>query len=233
LEGGIFVDAPEFDVSLTNMKSRTAKMKRSRQYVQGARAEAAEETGRRIVEAFIGRLLKAGLEVSPLEKIAADAGVTVQTVVRRFGGKEGVLAQTVQAFGDRVRATRAAPVGDVEKIVQHLLADYEQTGDMVMRMLASEARYEPLRQFLNIGRGEHRKWVQQAFADVLEKREAGRRQRLTDQLVILTDVYTWQLLRRDMKRSVPETTATLVEMIKGVIGGVDPARCDVERKNKL
>ena len=203
------------------MKSRTATVKQARAYNQGIRAQAAEETGRRIVEAFIERLKTGWFDEITLDEVAGDAGVTVQTVVRRFGGKEGLLEQAVEVFGKQVLATRAAPVGHVEKIVNHLLADYEQTGDLVLRLLASEQRHQSLERFLNIGRAGHRGWVRLAFGDVLEKLPPAKQEALIDRLVIVTDVYTWKLLRRDMKRSLAQAAPVFEALIKSVISGTD------------
>ena len=44
-------------------------------------------------------------------------------------------------------------------------------------------------------------------------------QQFPDALVILTDAYTWKLLRRDMGRSVAESAEILTAMIKRVISG--------------
>ena len=63
------------------MKSRPAALAR-REYTQTVRAQAAEETGKRIVEAFIARLMSDWFDQITLDVIAADAGVTVQTVIR-------------------------------------------------------------------------------------------------------------------------------------------------------
>ena len=46
-----------------------------------------------------------------------------------------------------------------------------------------------------------------------------------DALVIVTDVYTWKLLRRDMGRSAAATQATLEQLMDGVTAqffGRDP-----------
>ena len=189
----------------------------TRSYHQGARAESAEATGRRIIEAFLARLMDQWFDEITLDRVAEDAGVTVQTVVRRFGGKEGLLASAVTIFAERVRAQRAAPPGDFDRLVENLLADYEKTGDAVMRLLALEQRHPTLEPVLELGRGEHRQWVSSGFAALLRGLEPPVRQRALDALVIVTDVYTWKLLRRDLGRSVREASATLKNLIQAII----------------
>jgi len=205
---------------MTNMKSAAQKPK-PRQYSQTARAEAAEATGQRIIEAFLEQFMKEWFDEITLDRVAADAGVTVQTVVRRFGGKEGLLAASLTAMGQRVMATRAAPRGDLEQIITNLLADYEQTGDAILRLLALEQRHTSLTRFLQHGRGGHREWVTSAFESELRTLTPTAKQRAIDSLVIITDVYTWKLLRRDMGRSLAETHATLTHLVRGHLAALN------------
>src|SRR6266850_657222 len=101
----------------------------TRSYNQNARAESTEATGRRIVDAFLARLMEQWFDEITLDRVAEDAGVTVQTVLRRFSGKEGLLASAVTIFAEQVKAKRAAPAGDVDRLIENLIADYEKTGD--------------------------------------------------------------------------------------------------------
>jgi AcrR family transcriptional regulator len=185
----------------------------TRRYSQNARALSAEATGQRIVDAFLALLMTQWLDEITLDRVAEDAGVTVQTVIRRFGSKDGLLAGSVKALGERVNAQRATPRGDVGRVVDHLLKDYEQTGDAIIRLLALELRHPALTEILYFGRREHRQWVTNAFADSLSKLEAKTRERAIDALVLITDVYSWKLLRRDMERSVAATAMTMKQLI--------------------
>src|SRR3712207_6615207 len=96
-----------------------------RAYRQSSRAAAAEATGERILLAFRNRLEQGWLEEIRLEDVARDAGVTVQTVIRRFGGKEGLLEVAAQRVGEAVELRRAVEPGDVAAAVAALIGDYE------------------------------------------------------------------------------------------------------------
>ena len=200
------------------MKSEAARVK-PRRYLQGARAQAAEATARRIVDAFFARLMKQWFDEITLDRVAEDAGVTVQTVVRRFGGKEGLLAETVQIMGGQVNARRATPPGDVGRLVKNLFEDYEQIGDAVIRLLALEPRHAALKKFLEFGRCWHRDWIAGQFEVELARLDASARKRALDALVIATDVYAWKLLRRDMGRSVSAARTTMNQLICATISG--------------
>lgn len=205
-----------FHVSITDMKS-TTRGSEHRTYVQGARAKAAEATGRRIIDAFLARLMTHWFDEITLDCVAEDAGVTVQTVVRRFGGKEGLLAESAKTLAGRITMTRATPRGDIEQLVKNLIADYEQTGDAIMRLLALEERHPALRACTDLGRRWHRGWVTEMVAEPLDALAAADRTRAIDALVAVTDVYTWKLLRRDMGRSIAATATTLAGLIRATI----------------
>jgi AcrR family transcriptional regulator len=195
------------------MKSRPP----ARRYSQVARAQAAEDTARRIVGAFLARLLADWYDDITLDRVAGDAGVTVQTVVRRFGGKEGLLASAVKVLATQINAQRASPPGDLRRLVDNLVADYERTGDAVIRLLALEPRHPALKDVLDLGRAEHRRWVSTGFAEQLSRLTAAACERALDALVAVTDVYTWKLLRRDMGRSPGATAATIRHLIQAAI----------------
>jgi AcrR family transcriptional regulator len=195
------------------MKSKSA----SRRYSQVARAQAAEDTARRIVDAFLARLMADWYDDITLDRVAADAGVTVQTVVRRFGGKDGLLANAVNVLAAQINAQRATPPGDVGRLVDNLLGDYEQRGDAVIRLLALEPRHPTVKLVLEFGRGEHRRWVSAAFAEPLGALDPTAREPALDALVVATDIYTWKLLRRDMARSVAATARIMKRMIRATI----------------
>jgi hypothetical protein len=141
----------------------------------------------------------------------------VQTVVRRFGGKAGLLAESIQAMKHRAKQRRATPPGDLDQLVKNLIGDYEVSGDTVIRLLVLEERHPVLHEHLKLARGWHRTWVLGVFAEDLNKLGAKQRQSALDALVIATDVYTWRLLRRDMGRSVAVTAATMKRMIRSTI----------------
>lgn len=70
-----------------NMKNKPSHTRGKRVYRMGSRAEAAEETRVRILDAVIGLHMERYHDQISLEDVAGRAGVTVQTVLRRFGSK--------------------------------------------------------------------------------------------------------------------------------------------------
>jgi AcrR family transcriptional regulator len=180
-----------------------------------ARAEAAAATGERLVAAAYRRFTTLPYEEVRLRDIAADAGVTVQTLHHRFGSKDEMLSAAYQWWGDQETLRRdAAPVGDVAGAVRNVFDHYEAHGDAILRMLAQEDRIPAIREMTDLGREYHRDWTRRVFAPLLEELPRGpRRERRLNALVVATDVLVWKLLRRDMKLSRGEAERTVASVI--------------------
>ena len=74
-----------------------------RAYTMRARAESAQATHRRILDAARALFLDHWYDQVTLEQVAEDAGVSKQTVLRRFGSKEGLFAAVVDELAHRER----------------------------------------------------------------------------------------------------------------------------------
>ncbi len=178
-----------------------------------ARAESAALTGERIIDAAVEMFFAEPARVISLDELADRAGVTVQTVIRRFGGREGLLAAAAEREAGRVREERDVAPGDVEGAVRVLIEHYERTGDRVLRMLAEESRSQALREIVDRGRRLHRDWCASVFAPALEGLSAAERARRLAQLVAVCDVYTWMLMRRQSRLSCNQTALALLELL--------------------
>ena len=189
-----------------------------RQYRQSTRAAAAEATGERILDVFTGFLCDRWFDEITLDEVAKGAGVTVQTVIRRFGGKEGLLEAAHERLGREIRQRREVPVGDAGRAIDAIIEDYERLGDLIMRVLAQEDRYPPLRAVTDIGRQTHRLWVGEVFSPWLAPLEGPQRTAAHDALVVATDLYVWKLVRRDMQRPVAALQSMMARMIAAALG---------------
>ena len=201
------------------MEAREEGALARRPYRMAVRADAAEETALRIMDAAIALWREAAYDEFTLQDVAERAGVSLSTVMRRFGSKEG-LAEAVLT-SDRVvtqRGRDAVAAGDVDAAVGMIVADYEVNGDAVLRMLTLEERIGIVRRVVEAGRDAHSQWVARVFAPLLDGRPA-RRRRQTLQLVVATDVYTWKILRRDRRLDVREVRALMRDMCRAIVEG--------------
>lgn len=178
--------------------------------------------GERILDAAVELFWERPSDQISLDEIARRAGVTVQTVIRRFGGRDGVFAAAGARESERVRAQReTAPVGDVAAAVHVLVDHYEELGDRVLKLLAAEQHMPGLAELAESGRRLHLKWCERTFAPYLEPLHGpGRRRRLA-QLIAVCDVYMWKLLRRQAGLSRAQTEIAVAEMITGLTKGVE------------
>jgi AcrR family transcriptional regulator len=199
------------------MKSEVAP---SRPYRMVARAESAAATRERILDAAVEAFWELPGEQVSLDEVARRAGVAVQTVIRRFGGRDGLFAAAAEREAERVRRQRdEAPVGDVPGAVRVLVDHYEAMGDRVLTLLAEEERVPGLREIADRGRVLHRDWCARVFAPALEGRVGAERRRRLAQVVAICDVYTWKLLRRDAGLSRRQTELALLELLEPLLEG--------------
>jgi AcrR family transcriptional regulator len=191
-----------------------------RPYRMGARAASAAATGERILDAAVEVFWEQPAEQLSLDEVARRAGVSVQTVIRRFGNKEGLFTAAGERESERIRRQRdEAPVGDVAGAARVMVEHYEARGDLVVKLLAEEHRVPRLAEIADRGRVVHREWCARVFAPALAGRSGVERQRRLAQLVAVCDVYTWKLLRRDAGLSRQQTELALVELLTPLMEG--------------
>lgn len=189
-----------------------------RSYDSPKRASSAAETGRRILQATEDLFMEGPLADVTLKAVASRAGVTVQTVIRRFGDREGLINATAESASARVMSQRdAAPAGNVPAAIGNLLDHYETTGALALKLLEEERASPVLAGITDGGRRLHRQWCERVFAPFLEDRfppgGADRDRRLA-QFVALCDVYTWKLLRLDAGLGRDQVALSLLEMLE-------------------
>jgi AcrR family transcriptional regulator len=201
------------------MKKENSDIHGKRAYRMGVRAEAAEETRRRILDAVIGLHMERYYDQISLDAVAERAGVTVQTVLRRFGSKDALIDAASEVARERVVSQRGeAPVGDIAGAVENVVDHYEEWGESVLRLLAQEDRVPAFRKTTDSGRALHYEWVERTFAPLFEERTGEDRRRLMAQLVAVCDVYFWKILSRDLGLSREQTALAMREMILALKG---------------
>jgi len=200
-----------------NNASPPKPLKRS--YNQTARAEAAEATAARIVEVFHEFLQTDWYDDISLERVAKAARVTVPTVLRRFGSKEGLLEAVRDKMEREIDERRIVPSGDIVAIVDGIVNDYEASGDMILRVLALEDRLPVLKELADYGRVQHREWLEQSFSPQLAGKTPAEVEWMLDSLMAALDLYVWKVLRKDRGRSPPETARIMRSLVKGILDG--------------
>jgi AcrR family transcriptional regulator len=201
-----------------NMDTEAVPVKR--RYRMKARAEAAAATRARILDVAIAVFWERPLLDISLEEVARRASVSLPTVIRHYGDKEGLFAATAEREYERVRRQRDdAPAGDLGAAVRVLVDHYEELDDAVLRLLAEETRVPGLREVADRGRAYHAAWCERVFAPALAGLDGEARDIRLAELIAVTDIYMWKLLRRDRGLSRPQTELALRELLGPLMGG--------------
>lgn len=174
-----------------------------RPYRQTLRAESSAQTEQAIIQAANDLFAVSWFDEVTLDAVASAAGVTVKTVMRKFGNKENLarvcfveLATANSEWRDLV------PAGDLKGAIAAIVDMYEGIGDTLVRYLSLEERIPFLAEMLPMGRTLHMKWLQRVFAPLMPP---APNPQVLDLLVVATDVLTWKLLRRDRGLPIHKT----------------------------
>ena len=184
-----------------------------------ARAATAAATQERILASAWRHFSERPYEEVQLADVAAEAGVTVQTLHSRFGPKDRLFVAAWRWMANPEGARRdSAPVGDVRTAVRLIYDSYELHGDANLRLLAQEDRIPAVREMTDRGRAWHRGWVERTFAPLLARLSAAARERRLVALVVATDLLVWKLLRRDMRLGRATAERIVIEMVSATKG---------------
>jgi AcrR family transcriptional regulator len=118
--------------------------KPERTYRSELRAEQAEETRERILEATV-RVMADGVASVSIPAVAREAGVSVPTVYRHFGTKGDLLAQLYPHFTRKAGLVELVTPHSAEEfgeMVRFLWARLETMGDLARLAVASPAGEE-------------------------------------------------------------------------------------------
>jgi AcrR family transcriptional regulator len=184
-----------------------------------ARAESTGATRQAISRAFLQLFTELHYEEITLDLVADRAGVSTPTVFRHFGSKDELFASVAADFASREGQRRAPPTGELAAAIKVLVSHYERAGEVVLRLLAQEGRLPALREAADVGRRIHDGWVDRAFAAHLNSLEAGERRRRHGQLVALTDIYVWKILRHDRGFGRRNVEKAITEMVRSLLKG--------------
>ena len=177
----------------------------------GARAQAVEETRRRILDSLVALAGERPFADITLDTIAERAGVSVQTVLRQFGSRDGLFAEAMEVANAEIEDERRTPPGEVGAAVRIVVDHYERLGRTTLLLLAQEGYDDTARMVTDRGKAMHRAWVRDAFAPVTDDEAA------LDLLVVATDVYTWKLLRIDRGHSRAVTERRMHDLVDAVV----------------
>jgi AcrR family transcriptional regulator len=191
----------------------------TREYRQDVRAQQTQANAERIVSTAVALVKKTKRTADiTLDDMSRDSGVTVRTILRRFGSRDGVLEAAFGEIKKEFQEYRAPTTpGDVDAAVRTLLDQYERIGDLNIRALEQEHQLPLLHRALTEARRSHREWLEHIFRPRLDSLSPQQRERRLTALYAATDVYLWKLLRRDLKLDRRETEEAFLRLVHGVL----------------
>jgi AcrR family transcriptional regulator len=192
---------------------------KSRSYEMRLRQEAKSATRDAILRAAIETFMAEKSLAFTLGAVADRAGVTVKTVLRHFGSRDGLIDACWQQVHTEVLAERTSPPGDRTAALGVLIAHYELRGNVVLSLLVQEDNEPRAQMICASGRLEHRAWVEEVFSAELPSQPA-ERSRLIDALVVATDVYSWKLLRVDRRLPIEDVRDRMLLMTGAILAFV-------------
>jgi len=194
---------------------------RARPYRSQLRAQQAEETRERILEATV-RVMARGLASVSIPAVAREASVSVPTVYRHFGTKRDLLAALRPYFVRRAGLDELVPPRSVAEVRDFLHWNFERLeslDDLARVALASPAA-EEVRQVDTPGRlGMTRRFADTIAPDLPER----DRDRIARLLVVLTSSSALRVWRDHLGSSVDETADDL-EWVLSLAIATGPSR---------
>jgi AcrR family transcriptional regulator len=185
-----------------------------------ARAEGMAATRDRIVQATLKLALEQAYEDITLVAIAQAADVSHQTVLNHFESKEKVATAAAELLTrDTIAARARAKPGHLQGAIRILVGEYERFGDAGARWAVASERLGSLASLLDAARAKHQAWLERIFSDRLPASPDTRRYAI-HALHAATDVYTWKLLRRDLRVSRDTVERIMLDLANGVLDRV-------------
>jgi AcrR family transcriptional regulator len=185
------------------------------------RAEQAAATRDRILDAAYELFMAEPYDDVTLELVAERAGVSVPTVLRHVGSKDGLLQIGVKRWGAAEEGRRSAAVGDIAGITRVLATRYEALGTVTRRYVALADRNAEVAAAMEASRQGHREWLERMFAPWLPTNRPAVRARRVAQLFAATEIYSWTTWRTSLGLTAAQATQALDELLRALVEGWD------------
>jgi AcrR family transcriptional regulator len=188
-----------------------------RAYRQILRAEQAEVTRQRILDAGCALVNTLPFDDITLAMVARRAGVTIPTVLRYVGSKEGLLVAGAAVWGPQELSRRDVAPGDVAGAARVLARRYESTGATMRQYLAVAERLPTVARLIDQARRGHWQWLERVFADMLPPQPSALRERRLAQLFTATEIYSWMTWRTTFGFTARKAERALAEHLEALV----------------
>ena len=193
-------------------------LKKPRKYDMTQRAELAAQTPQIILKALVELWLEYPIHEITLDKVAEQSGITVRTILRKYGTREGLFEAAILEDVTAIQSIKdEAQIGNIPQAVSVLMKEYEATGPAAIRTLAAENEIPIVGQILKHAREMHMKWCIRVFGLYLPPKSNENYHWLLGAIYAATDVNKWKLLRIDLGFSKTETEKIFNKTLEGIL----------------
>jgi AcrR family transcriptional regulator len=192
----------------------------AREYRSELRAQQAEETRVRILDATI-RVIAGGLAYVSIPAVAREAGVSIPTIYRHFGTKRGLLAAVYPHSVRRAGLDKIRPPSSIDDLRAGMRAYFdrlESFDDLARAAMASPASQEV--RALNMP--DRLAMFRRVADSIVPKPSEADRDRIARLLVVLTASSSVRLWRDQLGASVDEAADDVDWVIDAVIASAKP-----------
>jgi AcrR family transcriptional regulator len=192
---------------------------KGRAYHSELRAQQAEETRGRIIDAAI-RVMAGGIATLSIPDVAREAGVSVPTVYRHFGTKRDLVDAIYPHLASRAGIGRIdAPrsVEEFREMVRNVFGRLESLGEVARAAMSSPASDEARRRQMPARQALSRQFV----ASVMPKGSATDRERLARVLLVLTSSSGMRMWRDQQGVSVDTAADDIHWLIRTVLSATE------------
>ena len=182
----------------------------------GARAATAAATLERIRDAATALFSELSYDEVSLEAVARSAGVSLPTILRKFGTKDALFVECARAMNAREAEARAVTPGDVRGAARVLAMRYEQLLPL-WRHLELEQRFPAVAEVMAGVRQRHLGWLAAVFEPFLSARRGKPRARQLAALLGATEIYLWWIWRTHLGLDAREAERTMVDLLEALV----------------
>ena len=188
------------------------------------RAASVAETGDRVLDAAFAIWAEMSFDRIRLEALAERAQVTVPTIVRRYGGKAGVILALVEREVAELALARGADAGaPTSRVISELVDFYQGYGAMILKMYAEAPLVTGLPELAQTARAAHLAWCRTTFGARLPSADPVTTARRMAQVTAVCDATTWRILSADAGLTPSQVRVALIELLEPLLGGDAPA----------
>jgi len=182
-----------------------------------SRASSSAATRGRVLEAATTLFVDLSYDRVSLADVASRAGVSLPTVLRKFGSKDGLFLECARRVSEQEREARLVPPGDVPAAARVLARRYEKILPFWKRHLDLEERFPTVARVVEDARRGHLAWLAEIFAPFLATRPGPARTRQLAALFGATEIYLWWSWRAHLGLSERDAEQVLIELLETLV----------------